>query len=569
MKKILLMGNPNVGKSAVFSRLTGIHIIASNYPGTTVEFTQGTMKTGAEEAILIDVPGTYGLEASSKAEEIAIEMLEKGDVVINVVDATNLERNLHLTLHLLEKDIPLIIALNIWDDARHKGITIDVKKMEKLLSVPVVPTVGVTGEGIKELVSRIPESCNPKVAQSTEEEKWMEVGKIVNEVQSLQHRHPTILELLGEASVKPLSGIPIAAMVMFTAFKVIRFIGEGLIGNILEPLFERFWLPLMMNLSSVLDPGSFLHSVIIGNLINGEIDFVQSFGVLTTGLFVPIGMVLPYVFSFYIVLGFLEDFGYLPRLAVLFDNLMHRMGLHGWAIVPTLLGFGCNVPGIMATRVLESQRERFIASTIITIGVPCAALQAMIWGLLGKYGGGYVGIVYLSLFVVWVILGRILNVVLKGESSTLIMEVPPYRFPVLQNVGKKLWMRMVGFLKEAIPIVLLGVLAINILYFLNVFDIIANWTAPIITNVFGLPKEAVVAIAIGFLRKDVAVGMLGTLNLTAKQLTVAVTVLAMSFPCIATFIVLAKELGVKDMLKSVFIMIICSVVVGGVLNMIL
>ena len=336
MKKILLMGNPNVGKSAVFSRLTGVRIIASNYPGTTVEFTQGNMKIGTEEAILIDVPGTYGLEASSKAEEIAIEMLEKGDVVINVVDATNLERNLHLTLHLLEKDIPIIIALNIWDDARHKGITIDVKKIEKLLGVPVVPTVGVTGEGFKELVLRMPESCNPKVAQSTEEEKWTEVGKIVNEVQLLQHRHPTVLELLGEASVNPLFGIPIAAMVMYAAFKIIRFIGEGLIGNILEPLFQRFWLPLMTQLSLALDPGSFLHSIIIGKLINGEIDFIQSFGVLTTGLFVPIGMVLPYVFSFYIVLGFLEDFGYLPRLAVLMDNFMHHLGLHGYATIPLI-----------------------------------------------------------------------------------------------------------------------------------------------------------------------------------------------------------------------------------------
>ncbi|MCK4882124.1 MAG: ferrous iron transporter B, partial [Candidatus Omnitrophica bacterium] len=431
MKKILLMGNPNVGKSAIFSRLTGIRIMASNYPGTTVEFTQGTMRVGTEKAILIDVPGTYGLDANSKAEEIAIEMLKKGDIVINVIDATNLERNLHLTLHLLEKNVPVIIALNIWDDAKHKGIAIDIKKIEKLLGVPVVATVGVTGEGIKDLVLRVPEACNPKVAESTEEEKWMEVGKIINEVQVLQNRHPTVLEILGEASVHPPSGIPIAIMVMYTAFKIIRFIGEGLIGNILDPLFQRFWFPLMTRLSSVLAPESFLHSVIIGNLINGKIDFIQSFGVLTTGLFVPIGMVLPYVFSFYIVLGFLEDFGYLPRLAVLLDNLMHRMGLHGWAIIPTLLGFGCNVPGIMATRILESRRERFIASTIITIGVPCAALQAMIWGLLGKHGSGYVGIVYLSLFVVWIILGRILNAILKGESPTLIMEIPPYRFPIL------------------------------------------------------------------------------------------------------------------------------------------
>jgi ferrous iron transport protein B len=569
MKKILIMGNPNVGKSAIFSRLTGIHVIASNYPGTTVEFTQGTMEVEGEKAVLIDVPGTYGLEATSKAEEIAVKMLEDGDAVIDVVDATNLERNLHFTLHLLEKNIPVVVALNVWDDAKHKGITIEVNKMEELLGVPVVPTVAITGEGIKELVSRIPKALSPEFAELTEEQRWTEAGRIIDKVQLLQHRHHTALEIIGDASVKPLTGIPMAILVMFAVFKLIRFVGEGLIGSVFEPIFERLWQPLIMQLSSILQPGSFLHSIVIGKLIEGEIDFIQSFGVLTTGLFVPIGMVLPYVFSFYIVLCFLEDFGYLPRLAVLLDNLMHRMGLHGWAIIPMLLGLGCNVPGVMATRILESRRERFIAATIISIGVPCAALQAMIWGLVGKHGGGYVGIIYLSLFIVWVVLGRFLNMILKGQSPELIMEVPPYRLPSLQTIAKKLWMRMVAFLKEALPIVLLGVLVVNILYFLKVFDVIANLTSPVITNVFGLPKEAVAAIAVGFFRKDVAVGMLGTLDLTAKQLVVAATVLAMFFPCIATFVVLFKELGVTDMFKSILIMLISSFVVGGLLNVIL
>jgi ferrous iron transport protein B len=569
MKKILIMGNPNVGKSAIFSRLTGIHVIASNYPGTTVEFTQGTMQVEGEKAALIDVPGTYGLEATSKAEQIAVKMLEDGDAVIDVVDATNLERNLHLTLHLLEKNIPVIVALNIWDDAKHKGITIDVKKMEELLGVPVVPTVAVTGEGIKELVSRIPDAFSPEIDERTEEQRWLEAGRIIDKVQSLQHRHHTALEIIGDASVKPLTGIPMAIIIMVALFKLIRFIGEGLIASIFEPLFERFWQPLMMRLSLILQPGSFLHSVVIGKLIDGEIDFVQSFGLLTTGLFVPVGMVLPYVFSFYIVLGFLEDFGYLPRLAVLLDNLMHRMGLHGWAIIPVLLGLGCNVPGVIATRILESRRERFIAATIISIGVPCAALQAMIWGLVGKHGGRYVGIIYLSLFIVWVVLGKFLNMVLKGRSPELIMEVPPYRLPSLHAVSKKLLMRMLAFLKEALPVVLLGVLAVNVLYFLEVFDAVADLTSPIITNVFGLPKEAVAAIAVGFFRKDVAVGMLGTLDLTPKQLVVAATVLAMFFPCIATFVVLFKELGVADMFKSILVMLISSFIVGGLLNAIL
>ena len=562
------MGNPNVGKSVIFSRLTGIHAIASNYPGTTVEFTQGTMQLEGSKVQLIDVPGTYGLEATSKAEEIAVDMLSQGDVVINVVDATNLERNLHLTLHLLEQDIPVIVALNIWDETKHKGIEIDVAKLEGLLQVPIVPTVAVTGEGIKKLVSRIPEAQNVQAPKRTEEERWKEMGRIVEAVQCLEHRHHTLLETIGDASVRPFSGIAIAAAVMCAAFVVVRFIGETLVGYF-EGAFDGLWTPLMMRLSAVLHPGSFLHEIFIGELIEGEIDFVQSFGVLTTGLFVPIAMVLPYVFSFYLVLGIMEDLGYLPRLAVLLDRLMHRMGLHGWAIIPTLLGLGCNVPGIMAVRVLESQRERLIAATLISIAVPCAALQAMIMGQLGKHGAVYVGLIYLILFVVWTVLGRILNTILKGESPELLIEIPPYRIPSLRTLARKLWQRMRGFLREAVPIVVLGVLVVNILHYAHLFDYIANVTAPVITRLFGLPKEAIIAIVLGFLRKDIGVGMLGTLDLTPKQLVVSVTVLAMTFPCIATFAILAKELGPKDMLKSVAIMLVATLLVGTVLNLVL
>ncbi len=569
MKKILLIGNPNVGKSAVFSRLTGISVVISNYPGTTVEFTQGNMRVEDEQAILIDVPGTYGLEATSKAEQIAVDMLKDGDVVINVVDATNLERNLHLTLHLLEKGIPVIMALNVWDEAKHKGIQINVAKMEELLGIPIVPTVGITGEGFKQLLRRIPDASSPKDAPRTEEDRWTQTGKIVNEVQLLKHRHHTFLERLGDISVKPLTGIPIAGVVMFIAFKFVHFIGEGIINILSEPVFNNFWLPLMNKLSVLLHPGTFLHSILIGKLINGGIDFGQSFGLLTTGLFIPLGVVLPYIISFYLAMGFLEDFGYLPRLAVLLDNVMHRMGLHGWAIIPTLLGLGCNVPGVMATRALEDRRQKLIASTIICVGVPCVALQAMIWGLLGSYNIRYIGIVYLSLFISWFVLGRILNLILKGRSPGLIMEVPPYRLPSLQTIFKKLWMRIRSFLKEAIPIVLLSILFINILYSLKVFDIISSLAEPLVTRIWGLPKESISALAMGFLRKDVAVGMLVPLNLTAKQLVVATTVLAMFFPCIAAFAVLVKELGVKDVCKSVVFMFLSSLVVGGLLNIIL
>jgi len=571
MMRILLMGNPNVGKSALFSRLTGTHIIASNYPGTTVGFTKGYLKLGEEQAELIDVPGSYTLEPCSKAEEVAVEMLKEGDLVINVVDATNLERNLNLTLQLLERQTPVIVALNMWDDTRHRGINIDVAKLEKLLGVPVVPTVGVTGQQIRELVRRLPEAKVSENARkySNSDERWARVGKIVSQVQSLSHRHHRWYEHLEDASSHRVGGIVIALLVLFATFWFVRFIGEGIINYVAGPLFEWLWTPLLAKLSLALGSGGFWHNILIGNLIGGEIDYFQSFGLLSTGLYIPLAAVLPYIAAFYLALGILEDVGYLPRLAVLMDTIMHRLGLHGYAIVPTILGLGCNVPGIMATRILESRKQRFIVATLISIAVPCAALQAMIIGLVGQEGVEYVVLIYGSLFISWIIIGLILNRAVKGFNPELLVEIPPYRLPPWRVIGEKLWLRVSAFLKEALPIVLGTVVVVNILYILGVFNAIANIAAPVLTELWGLPKETITALAIGFLRKDVAMGMLVPLALTAKQLVISSTVLAMFFPCVATFVILARELGVRDLLKAVGIMIAAALIMGGLQNLVL
>jgi ferrous iron transport protein B len=563
------MGNPNVGKSVIFSRLTGVRVIASNYPGTTVGYTKGYYKFGDEIAELIDVPGTYTLEPTSEAEEIASEMLKTGDIVINVVDATNLERNLYLTLQLLEKKVPMVVALNMWDDTEHLGIHIDLDKLRELLGVPVVPTVAVTGQGIKELGENIARATSPDNPVRTNDERWVTIGNITSQVQTITHRHHTWLERLGDASVKPLPGIIIAAAILIGAFLLVRLIGESLIGYVFDPLFSNLWAPVMLKLGDLLGGTGFFHNVLVGSTGGNEINFVESFGLLTTGLYVPFAMVLPYILSFYLILGLLEDIGYLPRLAILMDTVMHRLGLHGYAIIPSMLGLGCNVPAILATRILESRRERFIAATLISIAIPCAALQAMVVGLVGQHGIQYVLIVYGTLFVVWIILGIIINRFARGLSPELLIEVPPYRLPPWRTVLQKLWMRSSGFLKEAIPIILGAVLIINVLYFLHVFDAIANFTAPIVTGLLGLPKEAVTAIVIGFLRKDVALGMLAPLALTPGQLVVGSVVLAMFFPCIATFVVLLRELGFVNMLKSAGIMVVSALIVGGLLNLVL
>ncbi|MEW6608602.1 MAG: ferrous iron transporter B [bacterium] len=572
--KILLMGNPNVGKSVVFSRLTGVHVIASNYPGTTVEFTKGFMHLPeelgfkGETAEVIDVPGVYSLEPTSRAEEVAVEMLQQGDMVINVVNATNLERSLNLTLQLLKKKVPLIIALNLWDEAKHTGIKIDVEKLEQTLGIPCIPTCAITGEGFKELVSKIKEAKAGEY-EYEEEERWHEVGNITNKVEKIIHRHHRFRERIADLSIFPRTGIPVALIVLFATFHVIRFIGEGLIGYVFEPFFENLWAPLMLKLSNILGSDGFIHTILIGRLVDGEIDFGESFGLLTTGLFVPFGAVLPYVFAFYLILSFLEDSGYLPRLAVLVDNIMHRLGLHGMAIIPMMLGLGCNVPGALSTRIMETKRERFIAATLMAIAVPCMAQIAMVVGLIGKYGAGGLGIVFGTLFVVWIILGVLLNRTMKGESMEIFLEIPPYRLPYFQGLVKKVGMRIIWFVKEAVPWVLAGVFIANILYTLGIIDLVGRFTAPVISGILGLPKEAVGVLLLGFFRKDVAVGMLVPLGLSFPQIVVASVVLTMYFPCVATFATLVKELGIAGMLKSTALMIISTLLVGGILNLVI
>jgi len=574
IKRICLVGNPNVGKSVVFSRLTGVQVISSNYPGTTIEITKGYLKIDEEKIEVADLPGTYSLEPSSKAEEVAVALLKEyqkdGIVVINIVDATNLERNLYLTLQLIEEGYQTVVCLNMCDDTKHRGISINVAALEKLLDVPVISTCAVTGVGIKLLIQRLKETKLTVRSKPDHKERWQEIGKIIEQVQHLEHRHHTLREILEDASVRPFSGLIMAMGIIYASFKVVRFVGESIINKITDPIFFNLYKPLLEKINSSLGQEgslySFLYHLLIGDLINGKIDFKQSLGLLTTAPYIEFGMVLPYVISFYFVLSILEDTGYLPRLAILLDNLLHHLGLHGYTIIPVLLGFGCNVPGILSTRMLESKRERFIASTLISIGVPCVPLQAMIFGLLGSFGGFYVGGVYLVLFSLWIILGVILNRTLKGYSPELLLEIPSYRLPPLSVLGQKLLFRIKGFLIEAAPVVLLGVLIINTLLFFRLFDFFSSMFSPIITGLFGLPKETVIALLIGFIRKDVAVGMLMPLGLTAKQLFISATLLAISFPCIATFVVLFKELGFKDLLKATAIMIIVGLIVGIVLN---
>ncbi|MBK7385542.1 MAG: ferrous iron transporter B [Methanothrix sp.] len=564
--KILLMGNPNVGKSVIFSRLTGIEVVSANYPGTTIEYTEGRMKLGERMATLVDPPGVYSLEPTSKVEEVTGQILEQGaDVVVNVIDSTNLERNLNLTLQILERGIPTVVALNLWDVATRKGIEIDTSLLAEELGVDVVPTVAVSGQGIYDLVEAIGRAKVPHPVQfESSDQRWVRIGEISERCQRVLHRHPSLLDRLEDISLKPWTGIPIALLLLYLSFSLVIEIGEMLQLEVTDPLFTAYSIFITdvvhRHISSDL-----IREILVGS----SPELLKSFGILTTGLYIPLGIVLPFLIPFYLLLGILEDIGYLPRLSVILDAFMHRIGLHGAAILPCVLGMGCSVPAVLSVRILESPKQRYLAATLMTMAIPCASQSAMIFGILAPHGLRYIFIVYATLFLSFVVTGYLLHRLIGGESPEIFMEIPPYRMPNPKALSKKTFVRVREFLKEAVPYIGLGMLIMNFFYLSGLMHLIGEELKPVVSGLLGLPSDAATALIIGFLRKDVGIGMFAPLDMSPVQYVIAAVVLAMYMPCVATFMVMLKELGVSGTAKSVALRLVAALVVGTALNLIL
>jgi len=564
-KSLLLIGNPNVGKSAIFSNLTGTNSIASNYSGTTVTYSKGEMVFNKTVYEIIDVPGTYDLNPESDAEKAAIQMINEGDIFINVLDATNLERNLNLTLQLFKLRKPMIIALNMWDETKHKGIEIDVKRLEEMLGVPVVPTSGISGLGMKELAEKCRDESKVPVLEYDEDERWHIIGNIVSAAQELKHRHHTILDRLQDISIHSIFGFPLAGIMLFLIFWVIISLGEFFI-SLISIVFEKLYSPIIFWISDLLGE-SFFQKILIGDISRDGIIYEEAMGVLTTGIYITLGVVLPYIIVFYLILGFLEDLGYIPRLAVIFDRLMHKIGLHGYSLVPMILGLGCNVPGIMALRNLERRREKFITGVIMLVAFPCLPQTAIMLQFIGRRGMVYVGILFATLLLVLLTIGLFLKKSVKGETSTLLVEKPPYRMPRLKIQAKKKKNRALSFITEAVPLMLGGILLINVFNLTGIINYIGKVFEPILKGLWGLPSEIITSLIIGLVRKDAAVAILEPLGLSNIQIVVASIVLIMYFPCVATFIIYLKEMKLKDTLKSFGIILIVTLITGALLNL--
>lgn len=568
MKKILLIGNPNVGKSVFFSHLTGVDVISSNYPGTTVEIIKGYLKIDNEKYEVIDVPGIYSLEPTTKAEEIALKILQESldskekPIILNILDATNLERNLNLTLQLIKQKIPFIVILNFCDEIKHRGIIIDYDKLEKILGVPVIAACARSGEGIKNLINRLKEA---KISDLDFEigKKWEKIGEIITQIQTITHKHHTFFDIISEFSIHPLIGLSIALLVLILTFLITRFLGENLIEHIFDPIFNRLYLPFIKSIFLKNFIPKFLKNIFLGTTLQP----MSSFGILTTGLYIPFVVVLPYIFSFYLVLSILEDVGYLPRLAIMLDSFLHKLGVHGYTSIVILLGLGCKVPGILATRILETKREKIIATVLVLMIAPCMPQTAMIISLISPYGVKYLLLIFLIIFLNAILISFLLNkFLIKGETSELFLEIPPYRMLHLPTLIKKVYIRIKEFLFDAVPLILGGIMIINIFELLGLNKFIELSFGKIFMPVLGLPYEVSSVVILGFLRKDISIALLKPFNLSINQLIVASIFMVLYLPCVSTFFVILKEHGLKTTLKIVLLMFLIGVLLGFVVK---
>lgn len=560
LPQILLIGNPNVGKSVIFSKLTGNEVMASNYAGTTVSFSSGTTVFENKKANIIDVPGTYSLDASSDAERVAVQFLSsKVDNVIFVLDATNLERNLNFALQVRELGLPMVFALNLIDVAEQKGIHIDVKTLEEELGFPVVPTVAVRNIGLALLAKKAfsePKKEDIQIPEKmTNDQRWGEVGRIISKVQRLEHRHATFLERLGDQMIMPFPGILIAFFVLALSLGIVVGGGKALRSVLLLPIVNDVYAPFIQNLVS-----SFIAEGMLRNILIGE------YGVLIKGIEWPFALVLPYVFLFYIVFSFLEDTGYLPRLGVLADSLMRRIGVQGGDLIPMIMGYGCAVPAILGSRNATTYKQRLIVSSLVALAIPCASQTGAFIALLGERSWVVLILVYIVSLLTILITGMILRKIVPGKSDTILIEVPNLLWPNLQAWLKKIWIRTKHFMFEAEVPMLLGIVVAALVAETGILLRFSVIMEPIVVHWLGLPKEATISLILGVIRRELAVLPLIEMDLTMVQLFVGSVVALFYIPCLAVVGVLVKEFGLKVGASISALTIVFALIFGGVIN---
>ncbi|MCL2355719.1 MAG: ferrous iron transporter B [Defluviitaleaceae bacterium] len=613
--KILLMGNPNVGKSIFFSELTGIRALSSNYAGTTVTFTEGRFPIGDTDYTLIDVPGTYSLAPTSEAEAVATRFTQSNpEAIICVIDASNLERNLRLALEIKRYKIPMVVALNLSDVALRHGININVELLEKELGAPVVKTVAVKGQGIDELVKRLEavlkspaEKCSGCGKCATcgdvdSVDSWKSAKEIFRRVVKKDDVNLKFIDRLGDNMMKPFPGVPIAIVVMAALVGVVVYGGrllrmplimltDGLIIPFFRGVFEWIFAAVVADGTTLsyrrlyyddgfytgfrtLIDGSF-QSVEYVAYSGGFAEILLNVLVGEYGLFVIsfqwiIALILPYVFSFYAAITFLEDSGYLPRLSVLFDNIMRKLGVQGGSLIHVFLALGCAVPAILGSRTATTQKEKKMLAAIICFTIPCVAQVGALAALLGAFSWRLSVLMVLFAIFMFVVVSLVAGKLIKGEVDPLIIEVPNLLMPNPKSYFRKLVIRMKHFLKDAELPMLAAVFLAAVLAGTGVIQLLANQPQVqlVVSGWLGMPEEAVVSLILGIVRREMSVAPLLLLDLTYLQVFVAGVVSLLYLPCLSVFGVLTKEFGIKFALIIFAGTIVAAIFVGGVVNQI-
>jgi ferrous iron transport protein B len=638
LQKVLLIGNPNVGKSALFGLLTGKYVTVSNYPGTTVEVTYGNAVLNKTRTLVIDTPGVNSLVPMSEDEKVTRDMLltDRAGVVVQVADTKNLRRGLLITLQLSEMEVPFILDLNMDDEAKSRGILIDQAKLSHLLGIEVVKTVAIRRSGIDKLLNGIqhprpstigvryddlieggirdisallPEaniaqralalmilagdaSLKGWIHANIQDHVILEIEKIRQEVQSRfnnslgylinQRRLKKADEILtqvlslheagkgsaiafhlGKWSMHPIYGVPILLVVLYAVYQFVGVLGAGTAVNFLEKtVFGDYLNPWATKIVHFILPVPLLQELIIGE-----------YGLVTMALTYAIAIVLPIVGFFFIAFGLLEDSGYLPRLAVMVNKIFKIMGLNGKAVLPMILGLGCDTMATLTTRILETKKERVLVTLLLALGVPCSAQLGVILGLIAGLSGLATTIWLGTIVAVMLLVGYLAAKAIPGKPSDFVLELPPIRVPQLTNILIKTLARVQWYLKEAVPLFILGTFILFVGHKVGALAYVQKMTDPIVVSFLGLPSKAAEAFVIGFLRRDYGAAGLFMLAkeglLDPVQIVVSLTVMTLFVPCIANFFMMVKERGLKAALYMVAFIFPFAFGVGGVMNWVL
>ncbi len=561
--RLALVGNPNVGKSVLFGRLTGQYAMVSNYPGTTVAVTRGRAPLGPEVCDLIDTPGVNALEGTlSEDEAVSRRILLDGeaDVVVQVADARNLRRGLMLTSQLAAFQKPMILVLNMIDEARAHGISIDTAGLAARLGVPVVETVATEGRGMADLKDAIQHAACPSLAIDPSRDH----ARLAHDLSTRFRTHEArsvarVQERIGRLIREPITGLPILAVVLYLMYLIVGVFGAQTLVGIIEGGFNRGINPVAIAAFDRFVPVPLVRDF-----------FVGPYGLITMGLTYAIAIVLPVVATFFFVFGFLEDSGYIPRLAIFSDRIFRAMGLNGKAVLPMVLGLGCDTMATMTTRILGTKKERLIAILLLALGVPCSAQLATILGILG-------GISYAALLTLFgVVLGQMFLVgflaarILPGERSDFILEMPPVRLPQFRNLLRKTVLRIRWYLGEAVPLFLIGTVLLFALDRVGALVWLAEAGKPVVSGLLGLPPRTAEVFVMGFLRRDYGAAGLFALahagQLSGVQAVVALTVMTLFVPCVANFLVMVREQGLRVGLAILAFVTVTALATGTALN---